>query len=261
MQKLSYYEDMTPDQKKFTDGFYKFYEEQGIPIQPAVNYGSRTDPECYGTGIELPPHSSASTPPLSAPHHPLRGISQATFQTATIRNPAVSVAIQQAADRDFVDAVTLGQQRASMAIREATGRQLVDDATLRQLRAHRDHPVVFQAWELNNSTGGFTWTTAIGHAGLVIERLKGYEEEFRRVYKEEYCESNASKWYCLTVGVLTLGWAYLPCCMYHECHKKPKGMKLLHRTAEQFNAELREDGINIAFRFEPINEKLRVTLQ
>ena len=96
--------------------------------------------------------------------------------------------------------------------------------------------------------------------GMTDAMLARYNEELMQIYRDGKLSPEMQK-IELLVCCLTLGLGSFPCCLYLECYAEPRRKVALGEAVRRFNDELLQQGIPLTFRFEPINQILRVTLQ
>jgi len=184
---------------------------------------------------QSPPDDPYSAP---VPQHPLHVMSPGQFNRVMHNDPAVAVAMQQAADQQYSHAVSTHQQQQSA----------------------RGGGVKLQVWELDTKGAAFNCTQEMRQLGMTDAMLARYNEGLLQIYRDGKLSPEMQK-IALLVCCLTLGWGFLPCCLYLECYAEPRRKVALGEAVRQFNDELLQQGIPLTFRFEPINQTLRVTLQ
>lgn len=176
---------------------------------------------------------------LAPPEHPLRGVAPSVITRATFNDPAVSAAIQQAANDRFLRDVSHYQQQQSA----------------------QGNAVKLQVWELDNKGAAFNCTAAMRRVGMTDELLAVYNAEIHGAYME-YEKSAAFIGAEIACCVLTLGWSVLcVTCWYDECHRYPSQRAAVGAAVGLINTRLNQNDIPLTFRFEPIGRTARVTLQ
>lgn len=129
-------------------------------------YGSA--PNGVPRAWQASPEDDFYSPP--APQHPLHGVSPGQFHRAMHNDPAVALAIQQAADRQYSHAISTHQQQQSA---QGSG-------------------VKLQVWELDTKGAAFNCTPEMRRLGMTDTLLARYNDELLQIYNEAELHGTAA---------------------------------------------------------------------
>ena len=168
----------------------------------------------------------------------LRGVDPNVMTRATLNDPTIRAAIQQAVHERF----------------------LRDGFTTHQQQSGQGSAVKRQVWDLETKGAAFACTAAMHRVGMTDELLAGYNSEIHGIYVAHQ-RSAALVGAEVVCCMLTLGWSY--CCSgFHEiCYRNPARHAELEAAVTRFNAELTQKSIPLTFRLDSNKQTMRVTLQ